>query len=56
MKKKLFASVLCIAMGVILLAGCGNSNTGNAKAEETTVTLLQQKLKQRYGRADRRVQ
>ena len=26
MKKKLFASVLCIAMGVILLAGCGNSN------------------------------
>ena len=40
MKKKLFASVLCIAMGVILLAGCGNSNTGNAKAEETTVTLF----------------
>ena len=40
MKKKLFASVLCIAMGVILLAGCGNSNTGNAKAEKTTVTLF----------------
>ena len=40
MKKKMFASVLCIAMGVILLAGCGNSNTGNAKAEETTVTLF----------------
>ena len=40
MKKKLFASVLCIAMGVILLAGCGNSNTGKAKAEETTVTLF----------------
>ena len=49
MKKKLLASVLCIAMGVTLLAGCGrsNSNTGkkedntqNAKAEETTVTLF----------------
>ena len=47
MKKKLLASVLCIAMGVTLLAGCGSSNTGkkedntqNAKAEETTVTLF----------------
>ena len=47
MKKKMLASVLCIVMGVTLLAGCGSSNTDkkedntqNAKAEETTVTLF----------------
>ena len=49
MKKKLFASVLCIAMGVILLAGCkSRGDNGNA--------FCSKKLKQRYGRADRRVQ
>ena len=36
MKKKLLASVLCIAMGVTLLAGCGSSNSNTGKKEDNT--------------------
>ena len=32
MKRKLFASVLCIAMGVILLAGCGKQQHRECKS------------------------